>query len=373
MTLTKQKKRILLIALPAALAVIAAAVILWLLLGRGSEAVKSFSLAGDPGATQLYECQIQVGLEQREEIPYPLPFYSLDAPEDWNHYQDAAQTAGPFSLTYEDAYVDGENINITFSQQYARQGTPLYTIGQPREVLFGTTQLIYSQSLGEESHDVDATEIHWVQGNSLLRICYYKAADVNQMLELVRRVEATPTRQPVYSAPTVRRTVLVDGWINGEFVLQEQPSYGTQGNPQPPEDAQEMEFPAFSAVPEGYTLNQEDRSIAEEIQYYCDVREYGTAQGDTLRLTASYGSTDFFTDLNAYDPKAFHGIPYQQIQDTSLVQDAVVKGNPALIYLGEEESSIGWTEGNYSLELRSTAPMTQEQLIALAERVETPN
>ncbi len=342
--------------------------IVWLLLGRSSKIEKSFTFDGDQDSKQIYACQIQVGLGQEEALS-PLPFYSFDAPEDWNHYQDAAQTANRFSLTYEDAYVDSENINITFSQQYAFQGHELKTIGQLQEVQFGDTQLIYSQSVGKENY-VDSTEIYWVQGNSLLRICYYKAADVNQMLELVRRVEPTPTRQPVYSSLSIRRTILVDGWSGGKFELVEKPSYGTQGNPELPQNTQEMGFPTFSAVPEGYTLRMEDRSIVEEISNYTYVQEYRTAQGDLLRFTCNYGPTDFFTDLNADDPNTFHGIPRSQHSDSSLVQDAAVNDNPALIYLGEEESSIGWVDGNYSFELRFTAPMTAQQLIALAETVE---
>ena len=68
MTLTKKKKRILLIALPAALAVIAAAVILWLLLGRDTP--KALEPLYNQTTGELMGYTVLEGLSQRGRKPF---------------------------------------------------------------------------------------------------------------------------------------------------------------------------------------------------------------------------------------------------------------------------------------------------------------
>lgn len=66
----------------------------------------------------------------------------------------------------------------------------------------------------------------------------------------------------------------------------------------------------------------------------------------------------------------FSGMSREELADPNAVSDTVVKGNPAFVHINEEVSETGWIDGYCTLQIRSTAPMTEEELIALAESVE---
>ena len=66
----------------------------------------------------------------------------------------------------------------------------------------------------------------------------------------------------------------------------------------------------------------------------------------------------------------FTGMSWTEREDQSSVQDATVNGNPAFVHINEEVSEIAWIDGCCTLQLRSTAPLTQEELVALAESVQ---
>ncbi len=65
----------------------------------------------------------------------------------------------------------------------------------------------------------------------------------------------------------------------------------------------------------------------------------------------------------------FQGISTDELADPDAVQDATVNGNPAFVHINDDVAEIGWIDGYCSLQLRCTAPMTAEELIALAETV----
>lgn len=75
----KTKKRILLIAIPAAV-LIAAALLLWLFLGRGTGAEKPFEIRRDQQSNQIVYCALKGTVDEQEAAVMEFPCYSFHPP-----------------------------------------------------------------------------------------------------------------------------------------------------------------------------------------------------------------------------------------------------------------------------------------------------
>lgn len=367
MTLTKKKKRILLIALPAALAVIAAAVILWLLLGRDTP--KALEPLYNQTTGELMGYTVLEGSPKEEENrSLPLPMASFTPPEGWTQTLNAAEYADRFSTGYVDEYQSLENdyTTLTFSQQYAVEGD---TLPAGQEVQFGNFQVIYWQE-EESGRDLGYhTEVYWVDGPTLFTISYRYApgADLNQMLELVSRVDTQGDRQPIHSPLTLARgsyTPILMGENTYSAIVTRPRS---EGNPEIPQDAQ---FVGFSQPPEGYLFSElyEENNNHGNPEFYTWGYYHSEDNQKWIRL-------DCWLDSNACNSNGSReggfGI-MSNATDSDAILDATVHGNPAFVYLAEDGCEIGWVEGYRTYSLTVDTPMTAEQLIALAEMVEVP-
>ena len=119
--------------------------------------------------------------------------------------------------------------------------------------------------------------------------------------------------------------------------------------------------------PQGWTLLGGDT-----IQVGETLEKYQNQDGEVLALLSTTGPATLFENetgtTHFYLP--FTGMSWTEREDQSSVQDATVNGNPAFVHINEEVSEIAWIDGCCTLQLRSTAPLTQEELVALAESVQ---
>ena len=91
---------------------------------------------------------------------------------------------------------------------------------------------------------------------------------------------------------------------------------------------------------------------------------YQNGKRQEIYLTCWLGS-------NAYDSVGNRtGFGALGNYDAEQLQDAQVKGNPALLYMEEDCSCIGWIDGYRTVELDVMHPISREELIALAETVQ---
>ena len=365
MALTKKRKKILLIVLPAAVAVIAAAVVLWLVLGQGAPKVLEAQYNQTTGELMHYTI-LEGASKEEEDRPLPLPMATFTPTEDWVQTVNAAEYADRFSTGYQDIYQSKENdyTTLTFSQQYAVEDG---TVDPGQEVQFGDLQVIYRQE-EESSSDLYTSEVSWVEGETLFTLtCRFgPQMEMNQMLELVSRVDTQTPRQPIHSPLTLERGSRTALQI-GENITSEVTTYTcSEGNPEIPEDAG---FACFSQPPEGYQLSEGygERDNAEN----ADTRSWRYSRPennqDVIYLYCTLGSNARFRDGSQW-----MGFPGHMAYETdpSAIQDAAVNGNPAFVYLEDGNSEIAWVDGYCTLFLSTTVPMTAEQLIALAETVE---
>lgn len=163
------------------------------------------------------------------------------------------------------------------------------------------------------------------------------------------------------AAVLVAAALLLWLWL-GRGTGAEQP-YESQGSPEIP---QPPVLPDFSA-PAGYAV---EKQWDEPSGYACE-RLYLGEEGTRLYFSCVAGEAGFFGSRgygNLILP--FSGMSREELADPNAVSDAAVKGNPAFVHINEEVSEIGWIDGYRTLQIRSTAPMTEEELIALAETVE---
>ena len=189
--MTLKTKRILLIAIPAAV-LIAAALLLWLWLGRGSEAEQPFEIWKDQNTGEINRCFLREGAERDaadEELP--LPLYGLALESQWEQTENAAEQANRLSDFYLDRYTKETGEVLEFTQEPAVQGAE---VTADQEVMFGQTQVIYYQQdwSGEDgSYSRYETGAAWVYGGSLLKLTHVGSAplELNQMLELVGRAD----------------------------------------------------------------------------------------------------------------------------------------------------------------------------------------
>ena len=364
MTIPKKRKRILLIAIPAVVAVAAAAVVLWLVLGRGTPQVLEPVYNQATGELMHYTI-LEGAPKEEEDRPLPLPLASFTPPEGWTQTLDAAAYADRFSIGYQDIYQSTENdyTTLTFSQQYGVEGS---TVDGGQQVQFGDRQVIYRQE-PESSDDLGYhTQVQWVEGPTLFTLsCRYgPAMDLNQMLELVSRVDTQSSRQPIHSPLSLAKGSN-NSFLIRDTYLQNNVAYTrSEGNPEIPADAQFLSF----TPPEGYQLSQmyeENNNSGRRPDFHTSGYYHSEDNQDWLYFDCTLGSNACRTNGN---PGSFDG--QMAYADPQEIQDAQVNGNPAFVYLGPDRWEIAWIDGYYSLLLSSSTPRTADQLIALAETVE---
>ena len=396
MTMTKKKKRILLVAVPAILLVAVAGVILWLVLGQ-SEPYQPFVIGRNQSDNQINYCAVRGEVEQNIDTvsTIDLPCYGFSPPEDWVQTQDAmstsSRTVNPGSPWYTDQYQDPQGKMQYFFQMPAAvleltgkdpsgnyQTLPTRLLPQEiQEVWFGDTQVIYYQQTCTESvyepdgsltqQEVIRTGAYWVHEVSLLNLDCAGALDVNQMLELVSRVDYQAQREPVEVQDPIEPLRLQEGFLlvsnNPDGTTDYSPyPYASMGNPQVPDEPRMFSF----TPPEDYTLDgqQEDPS-GLRIQ-----QKYVSSQGELISYSCCAGPSRFFQQDNQnallYFP--FEGMDMERLENDT-VTEVSVNGNPAFVHINEDVAEIGWIDGYCTLEIRCTAPMTEEELIALAQGV----
>lgn len=363
--MTKTQKRILLIALPIAAAVIAAGVILWLLLGRGETQVLQAQYNQTTG--ELMHYTILTGAPKEEEDrSLPLPMASFTPPEGWTQTLNAAEYADRFSTGYVDEYQSQENENttLTFSQQFAVEGN---TVDSGQEVRFGDLQVIYRQWENDTADLGYHTQVSWVKGTVLYTItCRYgDTMDINQMLELVSRVGTQGDRQPIHSPLTLARgsyTPIQMG-ENTYSAIATRPR--SEGNPEIPQDAQ---FVGFSQPPEGYLASElyEQNNNHGNPDFYTWGYYHSEDNQEWIHLDCWLGSNACYSDGS---PEGGFGIMSNE-SDSDAIMDATVNGNPAFVYLTEDGCEIGWVEGYRTFSITTSEYRTVQQLIALAELVD---
>ncbi len=389
MTMTKKKKRILLIAVPAALLVAAAGVILWLVLGR-SEPYQPFEVWRSDDGNSIVYCAVKGEMEETVSYEEDPPFYTFTPPSEWIMTQDAMERNEYGYYDNADEYQTEDGAVLTFTQYFAThrilaantesgpQITSYNNYLDPSvvsEVWFGDTQVIYYQYPSTqrdenwEEVEITRTGVYWVHDKSLLQLSCNRAMDINQMLELLACVDYNTLRQRVEQPAEPLRLERGGVWTetleNGRTMSQVE-DYGSRGNPEIPEDA---EFLYLSAPPQGYTLEDTDSNEPGRYGYYCE--KYVDQQGELISYTCTMGESSLFSYGTGHGALyfPFHQMSWEELQDPNTVLDAQVNGNPAFLHIDEDEASIGWIDGYCTLEIRCTAPMTAEELIALAETV----
>lgn len=369
--MTQKTKRMLLITIPAAV-LIAAALLLWLFLGRETQTEQPFEIRRDQESNQVVYCGVKgetaatpydAGLFEEAEL---LPCYAFSPPEGWEMKEDGL-SAGYLNY-YADLYENQDGATLQFIQAPAVAQTVFYSDGQSQdegvgktvlqEVQFGDQQMIYMQT-GEIS------QLYWVYRQSLLNFTCTGEADLSQLLEWVSLVDYNTLREEPQSAPvplTLQRGSYQE-IIQGTTVQVEEHPYESQGSPEIP---QPPVLPDFSA-PAGYTV---EKQWEDPDGYACEWLYVGE-EGTRLYFSCVAGEAGFFGSRGYGNlTLPFSGMSREELADPNAVSDTVVKGNPAFVHINDQVSEIGWIDGYCTLQIRSTAPMTEEELIALAETVE---
>lgn len=366
MVISKKQKRTLLILLPAA-GVVIAALILWLLLGQ-SRQEPPFEILRSQTTGTIVDCQLREGAVETGDGSTPQPYYTLTPPQGWTQTEEARILYSSSGEASPDVFQSQEGVEMSFSQgRSAVLGLGSLDPATIQEVQFGDNQVIYSQSsstgygLNGEEELRSHTEVFWVHGQSLLNLSCYQAMDLNQMLEWVTLVNYENPRMLAYEPPPIQPLELVRGGVTQETGIE---YYRSEGNPEIPENVPSYTFPQ---APEGWTLLGGDT-----IQPGKTLEKYQNQEGEVLALLVTTGPATLFENetgtTHFYLP--FTGMSWAERADQSSVQDATVNGSPAFVHITEEVSEIAWIDGCCTLQIRSTAPLTQEELVALAESVQ---
>lgn len=164
-------------------------------------------------------------------------------------------------------------------------------------------------------------------------------------------------REPVYSPLGLQRGYSREVWLSETALSIESEPACSIGNPQIPEDPS---FPQLNQLPEGFV----------EMPSYSSSGSRTFAQGyyhpdNNRRQILFHG----WLGSNRYRSDGTPGGFYLLSNYEDSLQETTVNGNPAFFYIDEEESCIGWVDGYCTLELDLNFPVTQEELIALAESV----
>ena len=350
MTLTKKRKKILLISIPAALVVIAAGVIAAVLLLRPQPQ--------GPHLVQAYEDQsnpmfILVDGYEDEDFRSPLPFYDFKMPQGWTHGRNAEETADSFSCYYVDFYVTEDGMEVTFTQDYAFNNKQLTALGTFQMVPFGDLEVVCYQSETDEFGDAEPNSgAFWVYGESILELTCNRMLDTDEMMELVGLVDYETPREPIYSPLHV-------------VTRSNYSKYYVEGNPQVPENP---DWSFFTQTPEGFHLvdvsvDEEDTGRYMELGRAASCT-YENEQGDQIQLKNQTYANGLFQD-NAYGG----------LDETDCKEEITVNGVQGYIHTGKYNSEIAWLVNDYCyVVIRCTAPYTgnlptREELLDLAATV----
>ena len=347
MTMAKKKKRVLLIGILAAVVVIAAVVVV-------AAAVFTSSPAGPRFQQSVYtEGDLQYiivnGVLEEETTP-PLVNYGFTPPEGWTLVEDSTQTANRFSTHYQDVYQNQAGESLTFSQGYAIDSQLIYIQGEFQEVQFGDFTILFS--CGEEEQ-LDGTkpksEATWIYQNSLLTVTCQQELDVNQMLDLVNRVQYDTLREPEYTSLSFWHGQTVTDENGVTYLNEDYYEYVVEGNPDVPAVP---DWFYFTRTPEGYELEsfwQGERDIFVS---------YVNAQGEQILLTC-----ETQTGLQTLD------LDFQELSDPTAVEETTFDGKACLIHINENVSEMVWLEDYCYISISSTSPLTRQELLDLASTV----
>ena len=245
----KKLKKTLLFLIPVAVVVIAAAVVV--------AAVFTSSPTGPRFQQSVYtEGDLQYiivnGVTEEETTP-PLVNYGFTPPEGWTLVEDSTQTANRFSTHYQDVYQNQAGESLTFSQGYAIDSQLINIQGEFQEVQFGDFTILFS--CGEEEQ-LDGTkpksEATWIYQNSLLTVTCQQELDVNQMLDLVNRVQYDTLREPEYTSLSFWHGQTVTDENGVTYLNEDYYEYVVEGNPDVPAVP---DWFYFTQTPEGYELD----------------------------------------------------------------------------------------------------------------------
>lgn len=373
MARSSKNKRILLIALPAAVIVLAGILLLWLLLGQ-PEPEKPFEILRSQTTGNIVDCQLREGaVEATGDGSTPQPYYILTPPQGWTQIQQA-EIPSPYGDANPDVFQSQDGTKMAFYQFHRHASLSIPDLSTLQEVQFGNLQVLYNQNTdtawdGEQQVSRTTSLVYWVEQQTLFALMCYQDLDVNQMLEWVSLVSYQNPRMLAYEPPATEPLRLERGGVTEE--TEEDGSthsnmeyYRSEGNPEYPETVPSYSFPQ---APEGWTLLGGDTVTVMET-----LEKYVNQQGEVLALIDTTGSKTLFGPETGttqfYLP--FTGMDLAELEDQSSVQDAVVNGNPAFVHINGEVSEIGWIDGCCTLQIRTTAPLTAQELIALAETVQ---
>ena len=373
MARSSKNKRILLIALPAAVIVLAGILLLRLTLGQ-PEPEKPFEILRSQTTGNIVDCQLREGaVEATGDGSTPQPYYILTPPQGWTQIQQA-EIPSPYGDANPDVFQSQDGTKMAFYQFHRHASLSIPDLSTLQEVQFGDTQVLYNQNTdtawdGEQQVSRTTSLVYWVEQQTLFALMCYQDLDVNQMLEWVSLVSYQNPRMLAYEPPATEPLRLERGGVTEE--TEEDGSthsnmeyYRSEGNPEYPETIPSYSFPQ---APEGWTLLGGDTVTVMET-----LEKYVNQQGEVLALIDTTGSKTLFGPETGttqfYLP--FTGMDLAELEDQSSVQDAVVNGNPAFVHINGEVSEIGWIDGCCTLQIRTTAPLTAQELIALAETVQ---
>lgn len=393
MTISKKRKRILCIAIPAAVIVIAAGVVLWLVLGQG-KSYQPFEIWRNPDSNAIVYCAVKGEVDSQTASEQPPPLYTFTPSSDWTMTQSATEPSEYGYYDNTDYYQFPDGATLSFTQSFATsQILAANTDSQPQfpsynsyldpaylsEVWFGDTQVIYYQEPytdivfeNEERIEVDSTNtgVYWVHDQSLLHLSCDQAVELNQMLEWMTQVDYTnlrqrvePEEEPIRPLELERGSVQVTEMEDGRTMSSVE-YYRSEGNPEIPDNPV---MPTFPQAPEGWTLQGTDQNYLNTT-----IEKYTDQQGEVLALVCTTGPTTLFQNetgtIKLYLPFT-NGMSWSELEDPSSILDAEVNGNPAFVHINQDVSEIAWIDGYCTLQLRCTKPLSEAELIALAEQV----
>ena len=366
-TLTRKKKKLLVILLPAAgVFCIVLGLILWVWLGQAPQENNPFEIRRSQNGNEIIYCAVkgEEGADAFDSALFAevqtLPCYTFLPPEGWTMTEDGLEAN--MINQYCDVFQHQDGATLWFEQRpalfqviAANDSSTAYTVDPAsiQEVQFGEMQVIYFQ-------ENQITGVYWIYAQSLLSITCDGVRDINEMLNFITCVDYDALREKPQQM--IQPLSLQRGYYHGEDRSSQ--AYGSVGNPEVPE---QPDMPSLPQPPEGYEL------VDDFEEPYSDYRieKYQNQQGELMSFTCTTGANDFFGKwINTFVYFPFTGMSNEELADPDSVQDAVVNGNPAFVHINEDVSEIGWIDGYCTMELRFTAPMTAEQLIALAETIQ---
>ncbi len=357
MTMTKGKKRVLLIGIPAAVVVIAAAVVVAAMLQ---------SRRAGPHLVQAYEEKsnplfVVVDGIEREEFTVPLAFYGWGLPDGWEQVTNAEEKANPFSETYEDHYFNPETgVSITLFQEPAFNNYQVVAEGEFQMIPFGDIEVVCFRNPEGTEITTAPSGAYWIYENTLFTLSCDTVLEYDQIMELVGRMDYSVQREPVYSP---LRFSCVPGTSDYEVI----------GNPEVPEDAK---WSYFSQTPEGFTpiscaVNYQDTTAGSFSTG--SVCSYENENGVTLTLTNWTVPNNL---MNFQIPNSLeNGFSLEELNDPDTVEELTVQGKEGLFYYKGRFAKLIWMVNDYCyLTITCYAPtpealMTRQELLDLASTV----